>query len=186
MCSVHAGGDIVERVTWTAPDRERTETPLVADERTMLQAWLDRHRDTLLWKCAGLTGDQLRTRSVEPSGMSLLGLVRHLTEVERGWFRRAAAGQDLEYVYCSEDNPDGDFDDIADADPEATFAAFRAEIAQADAAVAALPLDHTFRHRWSDDDYNLRWVYLHMLEEYARHNGHADLLRERIDGFTGD
>ncbi|MGY5307529.1 DinB family protein [Nocardia gipuzkoensis] len=159
-------------MTWIAPDLERTETPLVADERTMLRAWLDRHRDTLLWTCAGT--------------MSLLGLVRHMTEVERGWFRCAAAGQDLTYVYCSEDNPDGDFADVADADPEATFAAFRAEIAQADAAVAALPLDYTFRHRWRADDYSLRWVYLHMIEEYARHNGHADLLRERIDGFTGD
>ncbi|MBF6165980.1 DinB family protein [Streptomyces gardneri] len=171
---------------WIAPDIERTEAPLVADERTMLRAWLDRHRDTLLWKCAGLDGDQLRARSVEPSTMSLLGLVRHLTEVERGWFRRAAAGRELGYVYCSEDNPDGDFVDIADADPEAAFAAFRAEIAEADAAVAALPLDHTFRHRWSDDVYTLRWVYLHMIEEYARHNGHADLLRQRIDGLTGD
>ncbi|WP_454197963.1 DinB family protein [Nocardia sp. Marseille-Q1738] len=173
-------------MTWTAPDLERAVTPLVAEERTMLQALLDRQRDTLLWKCAGLTGDQLRIRGVEPSRMSLLGLVRHLTEVERGWFRRAAAGQDLAYVYCSEDNPDGDFDDIADADPGTTFAAFRAEIANADAAVAALPLDHTFRHRWSDNDYSVRWVYLHMIEEYARHNGHADLLRERIDGLTGD
>lgn len=173
-------------MTWIAPDFERTETPLVADERNMLRAWLDRHRDTLLWKCAGLDAEQLRTRAVEPSTMSLLGLVRHMTEVERGWFRCAAAGQDLAYVYCSEDNPDGDFADVADADPEATFAAYRAEIAQADAAVAALPLDHTFRHRRRADDYSLRWVYLHMIEEYARHNGHADLLRERIDGFTGD
>ncbi|MGY2022653.1 DinB family protein [Nocardia gipuzkoensis] len=172
-------------MTWIAPDLERTETPLVADERTLLRAWLDRHRDTLLWKCAGLDGEQLRTRAVEPSTMSLLGLVRHMTEVERGWFRRAAAGEDLAYVYCSENNPDGDFDDIADADPGATFAAFRAEIAQADRAVATLSLDHTFRHRRRTDDYNLRWVYLHMIEEYARHNGHADLLRERIDGFTG-
>lgn len=180
------GEAMVERVRWIAPDIERTEAPLVADERTMLRAWLDRHRDTLLWKCAGLDGDQLRARSVEPSTMSLLGLVRHLTEVERGWFRRAAAGRELGYVYCSEDNPDGDFVDIADADPEAAFAAFRAEIAEADAAVAALPLDHTFRHRWSDDVYTLRWVYLHMIEEYARHNGHADLLRQRIDGLTGD
>ncbi|WP_280345351.1 DUF664 domain-containing protein, partial [Nocardia abscessus] len=121
-----------------------------------------------------------------PPTCALGGRVGNLRGVPRGWFRCAAAGQDLAYVYCSEDNPDGDFADIADADPEATFAAFRAEIAQADAAVAALPLDHTFRHRWRADDYSLRWVYLHMIEEYARHNGHADLLRERIDGFTGD
>ncbi|WP_327115327.1 DinB family protein [Nocardia sp. NBC_01730] len=102
-----------------------------------LQAWLDHHRDTLLCKCAGLDGDQLRKQAVEPSTMSLLGLGRHMTEVERGWFRRAAAGQELDYVYCSEDNPDGDFGDVDDADPEAMFAAFRNEIAD-----AGVPLDH--------------------------------------------
>lgn len=153
----------------------------------MRQSWLDYHRDTLLVKCAGLDAKQLKQRSVEPSTMSLHGMVRHMTEVERGWFRLAAAAEDIEYIYCSEDNLDGDFDDTEQADAATDFATFRREIELADAAVADLPLDHIFRHpRRPELEYNLRWVYMHMIEEYARHNGHADLLRERIDGATGD
>ncbi|MEV0293643.1 DinB family protein [Nocardia sp. NPDC050710] len=171
-------------MTWIAPDIDRVRAPLVADERSMLQGWLDRHRQTLLTKCAGLDGNQLEQRSVEPSTLSLLGLIRHLTECERGWFRIAAAGEPLDYLYCSETNWNGDFDDTADADPEADFTAYLREIEAADAAVAPLPTDHTFHFR--DQQYSLRWVYVHMIEEYARHNGHADLLRERIDGKTGD
>ncbi len=175
------------RMTWIAPDIQRTSPPLIADERPMLQAWLDNHRQTLLWKCSGLEAEQLRQRCVAPSTLSLLGLVRHMTEVERWWFRRIARGQSIDYIYCSEDNWDGDLDDIADADPAATFAAFRSEIELADAAVADMPLDATFKHpRRPESEYSLRWVYIHMIEEYARHNGHADFLRERIDGVTGD
>ncbi|MFI9508265.1 DinB family protein [Nocardia sp. NPDC052566] len=174
-------------VMWTAPDVERTDPPYIADERTMLQAWLDLHRQTLLWKCSGLDAEQLKQRCVAPSTLSLLGLVRHMTEVERGWFRLTAAGASLPYLYSSEDNRDGDFDDIADADPAAALAAFQDEIKLADAAVADMSLEDTFEHhRRSDRVYNLRWIYVHMIEEYARHNGHADFLRERIDGATGD
>ncbi|MFI6172752.1 DinB family protein [Nocardia sp. NPDC051052] len=174
-------------MTWTAPDPTRTKPPLIADERPMLQSWLDFHRATLLTKCAGLAEEQLKQRSVEPSTMSLLGLVRHMTEVERGWFRLAAAAADIDYVYSSSDNQDGDFDDTEQADPATDFALYRREIELADAAVADLTLEHTFPHpRRPTLVYNLRWVYLHMIEEYARHNGHADLLRERIDGATGD
>lgn len=153
----------------------------------MLQSWLDFHRATLLAKCAGLEEKQLKQRSVEPSTLSLHGLVRHMSEVERGWFRRAAAGEDAEYLYCSDDNIDGDFDDTERADPATDFATYRREIELADAAAADLSLEHTFPHpRRAEEVYNLRWVYVHMIEEYARHNGHADLLRERIDGATGD
>ncbi|MFD6156052.1 DinB family protein [Nocardia sp. NPDC060256] len=174
-------------MTWTAPDLSRAETPLIADERPMLQSWLHFHRATLLMKCAGLDEKQLKLRSVEPSTMSLHGLVRHMTEVERGWFRRAATGEDIEYLYCSTDNVDGDFDDTEQADPATDFATYRREFSLADAAVADLSLEHTFPHPHRPEEvYNLRWVYVHMIEEYARHNGHADLLRERIDGATGD
>jgi hypothetical protein len=173
-------------MTWTAPEKARTTAPYTGAERAMLQGWLDWHRQTLLWKCADLTAEQLKTASVEPSNLTLLGLVRHMAEVERWWFRRRAAGQEVTDIYCSEASPDGDFDDVATADAEHDFAVFRAECAAADAAVAALPLEHTFRHAKRDADMSLRWVYLHMIEEYARHNGHADLLRERIDGVTGD
>jgi len=173
-------------VTWTAPAVDRTTAPTAAGERAILQGWLDRHRDTLRWKCAGLRADQLRLRAVPPSRMSLLGLVRHLSEVERGWFRIAAAGLPLDYLYCAEDDPAGDFDHVDDADPETAFAVHRAEAAAADAAVAELPLEHTFVFPPGGRTYSLRWVYIHVIEEYARHNGHADLLRERIDGHTGD
>ncbi|SCG37225.1 DinB family protein [Micromonospora inositola] len=176
-------------MTWRAPEITRTTEPYVADERTMLEGWLDYHRQTLLMKCAGLTAEQLKTPSVEPSGLTLLGLVRHMAEVERWWFRIRAAGQQLDDLYCTEASPDGDLDDVADADPEADFATFAAEVGAARAAAAGLSLDDTFlrrRREGSADEMNVRWVYVHMIEEYARHNGHADLIRERIDGVTGD
>ncbi|MFC7534262.1 DinB family protein [Actinoplanes sp. GCM10030250] len=171
--------------TWTAPEAHRTSEPRTGDERAMLQGWLDWHRQTLLRKCAGLTAEQLRTASVEPSNLTLLGLVRHMTEVERGWFRRRAGGQsELRDVYCTPDNLDGDFDDVATADAEANLVTFNEELKLADAAVAHLPLES--EHEGRDGPNSLRWVYHHMIEEYARHNGHADLLRERLDGTTGD
>ncbi|WP_067826495.1 DinB family protein [Nocardia inohanensis] len=172
-------------MTWRAPEPDRTPRMLVGGERAMLQSFLDHHRDTLLVKCQGLNGIQLATRSVEPSSMSLLGLIRHLTETERGWFRSRAAGEQLPYVYTSEADPDGDFDNLDPAAAEADYAAYLEEIRLCDKAVAALPLDHTVIHPRSGLDLSLRWIYLHMIEEYARHNGHADLLRERIDGATG-
>ena len=172
--------------TWTAPSPNRESEPNTGPERQMLQGWLDWHRQTLLTKCAGLTAEQLRTASAEPSNLTLLGLVRHMTEVERVWFRVRAAGQTLaDDLYISEGNVDGDFDDVAGADAEADYAAFLAELPEADKAVADLPLEHEFTTR-RGDTISLRWVYLHMIEEYARHNGHADLIRERIDGATGD
>jgi hypothetical protein len=152
----------------------------------MLEAFLDHHRATLLWKCAGLTDDQLRTRAVEPSSMSLLGLVRHMVDVERGWFLGGFAGSDVPPTYYSDENPDGDFDDVDKADVRADFAAFDAAIAQSKAAVAGASLEDEFTGRRTGEHIQLRWLYLHMLEEYARHNGHADLIRERIDGATGE
>jgi uncharacterized damage-inducible protein DinB len=163
----------------------RVQPPLTGDERAALEGWLDFHRATLLMKCAGLSADQLRVRSVAPSTLSLLGLVRHMAEVERWWFRRSFAGEQLGTIYCPDDRPDGDFDDVDTAAAEADFATYAAECDAARIAAAGRGLDETFlspRGRSID----LRWVYLHMIEEYARHNGHADLLRERIDGATGD
>src|SRR5689334_7234499 len=106
-----------------------------------------------------------------------------MTEVERAWFRDRVAGEAVDDVYYTDERPDADFDDVATADAEADLATFVAELKLADAAVAGLPLAHEFHHRVAR---SLRWAYLHMIEEYARHNGHADLLRERIDGATGD
>ncbi|MEV0728946.1 MULTISPECIES: DinB family protein [Polymorphospora] len=173
-------------MTWTAPPAERATEPYTGPERPMLEGWLDWHRQTLLTKCAGLTADQLRTASAEPSNLTLLGLVRHMTEVERAWFRRRFAGETIGEVHCSEANPDGDFDDVATADAAADLAAFQREIELARAAAAGHDLDETFFHQRRGAEMSLRWIYLHMIEEYARHNGHADLIRERIDGATGD
>jgi uncharacterized damage-inducible protein DinB len=171
----------------TDPGPARAEPQRAAGERVMLEEWLDYHRATLRRKCAGLDDEQLRRRSCEPSDMSLLGLVRHLTDVERGWFLRGVAGQAAEQVpalYYSDEDPEGDFGNVAAADSTAVFAAFDQAIADIRAATAGADLDRTFGDVGSPC--SVRWVYLHMIEEYARHNGHADLLRERIDGATGE
>jgi uncharacterized damage-inducible protein DinB len=168
---------------------KRTEPALAADERDMLTGWLDYHRATLLWKCDGLSDDQLRQRSVPPSGLSLIGLVRHLTECERGWFRKVLHGEDLPGLYYTPEDPDGDFDNVDSADTASVFAAFERECALAREAIASVPDLDTLGKKPSRDSgelFSLRWILTHMIEEYARHNGHADLLRECIDGATGD
>ncbi len=152
-----------------------------------MQGWLDYHRQTLRWKCTGLTGDQLVRRPVQSSKLSLLGLVRHMADVERTWFRERFAGQtDLGDLYWSPEYPDGDFDLADAAGAEQDFAIFAAECAAADEVAAGRSLDDTFSQPSTGYTLDLRWIYLHMIEEYARHNGHADLLRELIDGVTGD
>jgi hypothetical protein len=172
-------------MTWTAPEVERQDAPVVADERAMYDGWLEFHRATLLGKWAGLGAADLRRRAAEPSSLSLLGLVRHMAEVERSWWQRRVAGRDIPLLYCDLDtNPDGDFDDVDQADPQADLAVFHEELEQARLVAAAAGLDDTFVSR-QGRTISVRWVYVHMIEEYARHNGHADLLRERIDGRTG-
>jgi uncharacterized damage-inducible protein DinB len=173
-------------MTWTAPTVERLDPPNVADERTALEAWLRFHRVTLLQKCAGLDADQLKQASVSPSILTLLGLVRHMTEVERSWFRRRFSMEQIDPVYYTEAQPDGDFENVADADAEHDYAAFLAECDAADAVAAGHGLDEEFVHPRLKANMDLRWIYLHMIEEYARHNGHADLIRECIDGVVGD
>ena len=170
---------------WTAPPITRHQPPPAAGERQMLEAWLDFHRETLLWKCSGLTVEQLRQRSVEPSSLSLLGLVRHLAEVELACFRRRVGGDDIEFLYCSEADPDADFDHVDAADAEQDFATYMREVELARATTRGRELDEKFFHSRRNVEMDLRWVYVHMIEEYARHNGHADLLRERLDGVTG-
>jgi uncharacterized damage-inducible protein DinB len=142
------------------------------------------HRATLLQKCAGLTGDQLARRSVAPSTLSLLGLVRHVTDAERIWFRRRLRGERVDFEYKRPDRPDTAFDDVDPTEAERDYAALIEELASARRATADLPLDATFvSERFGE--MSLRWLYHHMISEYARHNGHADLLRQRIDGVTG-
>lgn len=170
-----------------APEVERTIAPHAAGEREMLEGWLEFHRATLLHKCTGLTDEQLRQAACLPSNLTLLGLVRHMAEVERAWFRQRFGGQQIDHLYCSDERPGGDFDDLATADAEADFATFAEEVEQARQAAAGRSLEETFPHPNPEraSRLSLRWVYVHMIEEYARHNGHADLLRERIDGTTG-
>lgn len=157
---------------------------LTVGEREMLEAWLDWHRDTLARKCEGLSPQQLRERAAPPSTMSLIGLVRHMAEVERGWFRRRIAGEDVQLIYCSESDPDGEFDNVDTADIDADFATWRAECDAAREIMRGVDsLDGTFE--WYDHTVSVRWTMVHMIEEYARHNGHADLLRERLDGSKG-
>jgi len=149
----------------------------------MLAGFLDWHRETLRWKCAGLTDEQLRTHSVASSGLTLLGLVRHLTEVERWWFL-PFLGEEPEPVYFTDDKPNDDFDALDTVPAAEVFDRLAAEVGRIRAAVAPIGLDAEFVRKGKA--YSLRWVYLHMIEEYARHNGHADLVREAIDGVTGE
>jgi uncharacterized damage-inducible protein DinB len=165
---------------------ERTEPALKADERTMLVAWLEYHRATLAFKCEGLTDDQLRQRSVPPSAMSLLGLVRHMAEVELNWFRFWLAGERPVPRYDDDEEWDVDGADVAEG-----FDYWRSECEHAREVLATFDSLDAVGADQPDDDkpnsgFSVRWVLVHMIEEYARHNGHADLLRETIDGATGD
>ena len=171
-------------MTEMTPPEDRSRVPLIADERTTLEGWLDFHRRTLTWKCEGLTDAQLKQRSVPPSNLSLIGLVRHMAEVERGWFARQF-GMDTAWLYCTEDDLDGDFDNVDDADVAADLATFDREVTLYREAAKRFDLDHVAMGSHGRE-FSLRWIYAHMIEEYARHNGHADLLREVIDGATGD
>ncbi|MFJ8998787.1 DinB family protein [Streptomyces sp. NPDC102359] len=167
---------------------ERTEPAQNADERSMLEGWLDYHRETLAWKCEGLTDEQLRTASVPPSDLSLMGLVRHMAEVERSWFRRVFAGEDTGPLYYGDADPDGEFHP-GEADTwKDAYETWQTEIAAARRNTAGAALDDLSlgRHHSHPQPCSLRWIYTHMIEEYARHNGHADLLRQRIDGVTGE
>ncbi len=166
-------------------ETERIGPPLLADERESLRAFLDFHRATLALKCEGLTDEQLRRQASPPSTLSLLGLVRHMAEVERTWFRRVIAAEDVPLVWSDS----GDFQqayDARDADAAEAFEAWQREIEHAQRIEReAESLDVTgHQARWGED-VSLRLVMLHMLHEYARHNGHADLIREAIDGTVG-
>ena len=175
-------------MSWTAPEVTRTDPPLVAGERESLEAFLDYERATLLVKCAGLTAEQLKQQTVPPSTLSLLGLVRHMTDVERWWVRIHGGDQDLPFSCFTPDERDVDFHGAESADAEADLDSFRQEVAAAREAVSDKQLGETVRGHGDDSGQvrDIRWIYVHMIEEYARHNGHADLLRERIDAATGE
>ncbi len=164
---------------------ERPDPPSTGSEREMLRAFLDFHRATLAMKCEGLTDDQLREQSSPPSTLSLLGLVRHMAEVERTWFRRVINAEDVPLIWSET----GDFQAAYDASQGSRERAFRAWQGEVEHARRiereASSLDVTgYQARW-DEHVSLRLVMLHMMHEYARHNGHADFLREAIDGTVG-
>ena len=174
-------------------DDPRENGPRLGDERTTLVECLRSVRLTLEMKCSGLDAEALARRSVEPSTMSLLGLIRHLAEMERGTFRAMMAGQDAPRLFCSDTNRDGDFDGAV-PDPQVVaeaWDAWRAEVDFAERFVAEAPsLDITGndplnQHGSGGGPMSLREVLVEMIHEYARHLGHADLLRERIDGRIG-
>lgn len=163
----------------------RTPVPYAADERATLTAMLDFQRDTLALKCAGLTPDQLRERAVAPSALSLLGLVRHAADVERGWFRNTLVSERIPSHWTPPGSTERADFDVDGADVDEAFTIWGEECARSRAFVdAAASLDVTGTH--GVETYSLRYVLAHMIEEYARHNGHADLLRERLDGATGE
>jgi uncharacterized damage-inducible protein DinB len=173
-------------VTWTAPDVERSEDyPARRNEpeREMLHDWLRWHRATLLRKCAGLDATQLAKRSVPPSSLSLLGLVRHMSDCERGWVRQLFCGQRIPDLYYRSDSPSADFEEADPARAEEDYELYLAECQAVDAALEGLKLDDTVTFR--EITTSVRWMWQHLVEEYARHNGHADLVREAIDGSVG-
>jgi uncharacterized damage-inducible protein DinB len=167
-------------------DDPREGGPRLGGERATLTEFLRGQRLTLELKCSGLDAGQLALRSVEPSTMSLLGLIRHMAEVERKWFRIRFAGVAQDNRYQTPDDLDGDFNGAV-PDPavvDEAWAAWREEIAFANEYIA----DHDFDDVGQDsggEPVSVRELLVHMIEEYARHNGHADLLRERIDGRVG-
>ncbi len=169
-----------------ADHTDRIDPPLTAGEAQMLEAWLDYHRSTLLIKCDGLSNEQLVERAVPPSSLSLLGLVRHMTEVERHWFQQVFAQIDAPYHYCSDDEPDADFDRATPDAAAQSLERFRSECEDSRQVIDSSHSLEDLGHLPKWGDVSLRWIMVHMIEEYARHNGHADLLRERIDGAVGE
>jgi Protein of unknown function (DUF664) len=160
--------------------------PLIADERAMLTAWLDFHRRTLLDKCDGLEPRQLAARSVPPSTLSLLGIVRHAAEFEAFWFRRVFLDETFSPRYSTREDRDAAFDGASPDNAAAGFAAFDDACGRSrQIAAAAGSFDDVGRRRFGAEEVSLRWIVVHLIGEYARHNGHADLLRQAIDGAVG-
>jgi uncharacterized damage-inducible protein DinB len=164
---------------------ERVGPSPLAPERELLRGYLDFHRATLAWKCDDLTDEELRRRSMPPSTLSLLGLVRHMAEVERTWFRRVINDEDVPFVWSDKSDYQEAYDP-GDSTRAQAFTAWQAEVEHSRRIERAAPsLDVTGHVAKWGEDVSLRWVMLHLIHEYARHNGHADFLREGVDGTVG-
>ena len=165
-------------------DSRRREPAYVLGEREMLEAWLEFHRMTLLLKCEELDDAGRKSRPVPTSFLSLHGLVRHMAEVERSWFRRVLLAEfDAPRIFLAPDIDDSDLIPLDAADWDSDLAMWQAECDESRAAARAHDLDDLGSRR--GEPVSLRWIYVHMIEEYARHNGHADLIRELVDGSVG-
>ncbi|HEY3688228.1 MAG TPA: DinB family protein [Streptosporangiaceae bacterium] len=167
---------------WASDDR--VSTPKLGGERELLIAFLEYHRRTFELKCLGVPPGRLSERGAPPSTMSLHGIVRHLAAVERWWFQIQFTGADVPMLYYTDDNPDLDFEGLDD-DVTVDLEAWRTECAKSREITAAAALDDTGLTKASGQPFTLRWLLIDMATEYARHCGHADLLREAIDGTTG-
>jgi uncharacterized damage-inducible protein DinB len=165
-------------------DPRRQEPAYILDDRPMLEAWLEFHRTTLLLKGEGLDDAGRKRRPVETSLLSLHGLLRHMAEVERNWFRRVLLRQpETPPIWYDPAVEDSELVPLDDADWEADVAAWEAECDASRKAAAAHELDDTGIR--DGEPCSLRWIYVHMIEEYSRHNGHADIIRELVDGQVG-
>jgi hypothetical protein len=165
-------------------DPRRTEPPYALSERAMLEAWLEFHRTTLLLKSEGLDDAARKARPIPTSKLSLHGLVRHMTEVERNWFHRALLSDPaVPWLWSDPYEPDRELVPLDDEDWATDLAGWHAECEHSRAAAAGHALDDTGTR--DGEPVSLRWIYVHMIEEYARHNGHADLIRELVDGHVG-
>ena len=165
-------------------DPRRTEPPFVLGERAMLEGWLEFHRATLMLKCEGVSDAGRKARPISTSKLSLHGLVRHMGEVERGWFRRALLDEpDAPPIWYDPAIEDSELVPLDDADWESDLTTWLEECERSRVAAAPFSLDDTGNGK--GEPCSLRWIYVHMIEEYARHNGHADLIRELVDGNVG-
>ncbi|HKR68582.1 MAG TPA: DinB family protein [Streptosporangiaceae bacterium] len=162
---------------------DRAPEPGNAAERDLLLGWLAFHRDALAAKCEGLTPDELVRASASPSDLSLLGLVRHMTEMERVYLVYALGGGTFELVYCTDDEPDADIAGLSAGLAPSSMARWHDERAHADRLLAS---SQALEATSSGNKFSVRWNLIKVIQEYARHNGHADLIRERIDGSTGE
>ena len=170
-------------MTWTAPVPAPVEGAVTGDDRPILEGYLAWQRSNVLSICAGLTTEQLALRPLPATNLSLLGLVRHLAKVERIWFRQRLTDPGVGPLYDPALGKDHDFEHIDPADAEKAFAVLEEEWRCSDAVAATYSFDDTFDA--GHETWSVRMLYVHLIGEYSRHNGHADLLREHIDGVTG-
>ena len=167
---------------WTAPAPGGSDGPGTGPDRPILEAYLNYQRSTLMNICAGLTPEQLASRPIPTTNLSLLGLVRHLAKVERIWFRTRIAGEDIAPLFDPELGKDYDFEHIDPSEAQSSFDTYREEVRLARQAAANADFEQAVE--WRLGTWSVRMIHVHMIGEYARHNGHADLLRQAIDGVT--